>query len=87
MNWQQYFHSEKTQKILLIGIVLLLLAAITGVSIMLQMQFNARLNQIEKATLVNNQRVTNIVNFLNQAAQNTQANQTAPATDTTKSQK
>jgi len=56
LNWQQYFHSEKTQKVLLIGITLLLLAAITGVSIMLQMQFNARLNQIEKATLVNNQR-------------------------------
>jgi len=87
MNWQQYFHSEKTQKILLIGITLLLLAALTGVSIILQMQFNARLNQIEKATLVNNQRVTNIVNFLNQAAQNTQTSQTAPATDTTKSQK
>ena len=69
MNIQQYFNSESNRKALRLGLPLFLLAAIIGLTVILNWQFTARIIQIENAALTNNSRLTAIENVLNQVSQ------------------
>ncbi|MFH1413170.1 MAG: hypothetical protein ABIG10_04085 [bacterium] len=73
MQLQNYFNSEATKKVLLIGTSLIFMAAIVCMSILLSWQFNARIAQIENAATMNNRRLVEIENFLVQAYQSLNA--------------
>jgi prefoldin subunit 5 len=64
MESQKYLNSESTQKNILIGIIIILIAGIVSLSVLLNIQFNYKISQIENAASFNAKRLAYISNFL-----------------------
>ena len=77
---QGIFDRPGTKQALLLGVILLLIAAVIALLVLLNFYFTSRLTQIQNLALQNNQRLTQIENFLNDFSRQSQpVEQPAPS--------
>lgn len=62
---ERFFNKEGMKQPIIVGVILILIAALVALLVLLNFYFTDKLSQIQNLTIQNNQRIGQIENFLN----------------------